>query len=535
MSFTPFLFFLFLIPIPIIIHFISQRNLEVEDFPTLVFLVKSESRLMRWLRLKRWILLFLRIAVIVSIVLAGVNLLIPFSFFDPAELYLRDNSPSMNRFENVRKGAILIPNEGGIPDISRIVEKYRIGTIVSDGQGNGFREIIRRGGFYPGIDLERKSLPSGNLGIIDFEKGPSFTSRPLHLQFTVLNEYDKEKIVESELKIDGRVVEKREITIDPGVNTVKFSVSPEEGLHEGKLTIEDREGFNFDNTHNFALNVMNPVEVTLISTEKPERTAAALNRDYFNVQWNRDWENVAGDLFIFLGNDSVLSEAEVPEDKPGILCVENCSGFDSMEVTDEKLSTPLEIKGISGFNKLYSMDKIPLKYNCVLKGERIILYFSNGDPFIMKSGKHFYLPVSFENSDLSLHPVFIPFLYSLVNTALEEIPIYNVTVNEEVSFRSGERPVIQRPSGRKDVLSDGEDSVYIYTRADSTGIYRVTASGVERGVIVVNHNPEESRLKQISEDELSEIFGPPDRFNGSSFFLVLALLFSVVSGLIEQK
>ena len=64
------LFGLFAASIPIVLHFLNLRKLKRVEFSTLVFLKELQKTKIRRIRLKQWLLLLLRIAIIIFFVSA---------------------------------------------------------------------------------------------------------------------------------------------------------------------------------------------------------------------------------------------------------------------------------------------------------------------------------------------------------------------------------------------------------------------------------------------------------------------------------
>jgi len=100
---TFFLYFLPLISIPLIYHWLNKRNFNTVEFSTLQFLSQLETDAIKKLKLKNWLLLFLRTLILFLLVMAFARPVIQVDksgvkIGQGKELYLfLDNSASMNR------------------------------------------------------------------------------------------------------------------------------------------------------------------------------------------------------------------------------------------------------------------------------------------------------------------------------------------------------------------------------------------------------------------------------------------------------
>ncbi|MEA1913092.1 MAG: BatA domain-containing protein [candidate division WOR-3 bacterium] len=535
MSFPNFLFLLFLLPIPIIIHLLAKRNLEEKDFPTLLFLLKSEPRLIRWVQLKRLLLLLLRVGMIVFLVLAASNLLIPFSFFEPERLVIVDHSLSMKDRVVSEKRTLAVPNRGGVPLIFKTVMKHPIGILISDAQRNGFLELLKKQKKFPGIDLKRISLPEGNLGIIKQITGPLFAGRKIEVLFTLLNEYEGNKRTPLTLEVDGKILQKKIITLKPGINKTEFALSLKEGPHWGSLEVEDRKGFDFDNIYHFSLFVLRRINVTILSQSRPERLLAALNPIYFKVKWVQKIKKIKGDIFLV----SDIPEKELPrganETIPGIIGLSVENDFPFANEIPERVSKIAGSFPSSEFLNFQSLTDIPIHYNWKLNNGETLLHFKNGDAFIKRIGDHLFLPISLEDSDLSLHPIYIPFLYELISLLLGRGYNGNILMSEPVVITSSFKPTVISPIGKRYNPELIGENRYLFTKTEEVGIYEVSDGQRARGFISVNPDPSESRLEILKEEEETFLFGKGGYSNGTSFFLVIALLCFILGVILEKR
>ena len=161
MSFPVFLFLLPLIAVPIIIHLLASRRLKKIDFPSLLFIIRNEVRLMKWFRLKRLLLLLARIGLVIFLILSAVNIKMPFYFFDPGRTIMLDTSPSMK--ETAYKGVkgFPVPMQSGLPEFSSYLKKNPVGVLITDTQRNAFAEIIKKKEKFYGIEIKKTSFPKG--------------------------------------------------------------------------------------------------------------------------------------------------------------------------------------------------------------------------------------------------------------------------------------------------------------------------------------------------------------------------------------
>lgn len=537
MSFPQFLFLLLLIPIPIIFHFISKKLLHKKDFPSLLFILRSDRRLLRWFLIRRLLLLLLRVGVIISLIFAASNLLIPFPFFDPYNKIILDQSLSMEKLEaSSYKADIVIPNRGGVSFIHNVLKKHPIGVLVSDAQRNGFKELLKNEKRYPGINLDKISLPKGNIGIIDHQIGSPFIGEYTDIMFTILNQYKNSKSVYISLYIGDIVIRQKEVTLNQGINEIKFSLSLDEGPHKGYLVINDKDGFQFDNIRYFSLFINPLTKVIIYSLRHPERLLAALNPSFFHVNWVKTpQEEIEGDIFIIDGFPLDMISWNIGDSVPGIVCFSNAGESPYANEIPYKLSKITNISSISPFSDLKTLLNITIRYNSKLEMGRTLLYFRNGDAFLKKKKNLLFLPVSFENSDFSLHPVFIPFLYKLVSLILQKDFNKDILMDQAVILETPFNPIIVSPDDRKYIPASLGVDKYLFIHTGKSGIYEISDGFRTWGYISANPDPTETYLDTLKSEDIVILFEKKGYNNGTTFFLVIGCLLFILSAIIEKK
>ncbi len=535
MSFPFFLFFLPLIIIPIIIHFLSRKNIKKIDFPSLLFIVKKEIKLIRLIQFKKLLLLILRICLIVFLILAAANLKIPFVFLNPIETIIIDKSLSMEKQNIEEKSAIIVPNLSGIPQFSSFLKKHPIGILITDAQKNAFSEIIKKREKFPGITIKKVDFPKGNLAVIGAVSGPSFEEEDFYTNFTILNEYKEKKKTKLKLKSNVKIIKEEKTLLSEGINTIEFNLKLPKGLHQISLELEDEQGFYFDNKYYLAVNVIEKQKIYILSDDYPERLIAALVPSYFEVKWIRESSDIKEDLFIALNPDSKILRNLLENHSRGIICIQNSDNTYISNKIPDRISTVVEESSINLLNNLKSLNQIPITYNSIITKGTTLLYFKNGNPFINKIGNHIVLPISIEKNDLTLHPIFIPLLFNLINFLSDPSICRNVTMNESVAIKTSSKAEIISPKGKKYFLRKSDTVNNIFKETKELGFYKIIEGNKNRGLIAVNAHPSESKLESLSNEELKYIFGKRGFTNGASFFLILALLCLILTFFIEKR
>jgi len=537
MSFPQFLFLFLLIPVPIIFHFISKRILRNKDFPSLLFVLKSDRRLLRWFHLKRLLLLLLRVGVIVSLIFSASNLLIPLSFNEPSKTIILDRSLSMKELDiSSHKADVIVPNRGGISLIHKALKLHPIGILISDAQRNGFIKLLRGGKSYPGIDLEKISLPKGNIAIKDHQIGSPFVGEEVDIVFTLLNQYKYSKTVPFSLYIDDKELKRKDVSLNQGINEISFHLSLPEGLHKGSLVVYDKGGFEFDNIRYFTLCIIPKTKVVIYSSMNPLKLLAALNSSSFQVKWSKGpLIETEGDIFVV--DDFPLETApnSIKGSLPGIICF---SGGVKSPLADEipyKVSKIANFPVFSPFGKLQTICNIPIRYNFKLNRGQTLLYFENGDAFLKREGNLFFLPISLDESDLSLHPVYVPFLYQLIASLLKEDFNKDILIDQVVVIKAPFKPCVISPEGKRYFTDSIGDNRYLFRQTGRPGIYGVSDGTGIRGYISVNPDPTEALLDTLKTQEIVTLFGKEGYNNGTTFFLLIGFLFFVLSVLLERK
>jgi hypothetical protein len=537
MIFPEFIFLLMFIPVPIILHFISKRLLRKKDFPSLLFILKSDSRLMRWFLLKRLFLLFLRIGIVLSLIFAAANVLIPVSFYEIREKTILDKSLSMRNIDisNIEVD-VKVPNRGGKSLIREALKEHSIGILISDAQKDNFKELLKREERYPGIDLNKVPLPRGNIGIIGHQIGPSFINQEINLVFTVLNQPADLKKVLVSLYIDDKIIEKNELSIKEKINKIKFSTTLSVGTHKGYLLINDKDGFDYDNIHYFTIFLSPVINVNIYSKQYPQRLIAVLDPYYFQVSWKKEFSKEDKSDIIIVDDfpfKQILDNIE--SSKPAIICVKDKEeSFFAREI-------PYKISKINNVNSFYplkdlkELSNIPIRYNSKLIGGKTLLYFDNGDPFLIQENSIIILPFSLNESNLSLYPIYVPFLYKLISYIQGNNYKRDLQMDQKVVLETSFKPIIYSPDNRKYIPLSISNNKYLFVNTEKPGIYEIWDELKLRGYISVNPDPAESYLDTLSKYEIKRLFGEAEYSNGATFFLVIGLLLFILSIIIERK
>ncbi len=535
MSFPVFFLLFPLIIVPIIIHLISRKKLKKIDFPSLLFIVKNDVRLIRWFRLKRIFLLIIRVGLIIVLILAAANLKIPFAFVSPSETLIVDRSPSMGQVEIKSENTFIVPTKLGIPQFLQYLKKHPVGILVTDAQRNGFREILREGENFPGIRIKKISFPEGNLGIVGANAGPSFEKEKFVIKFNIFNEYKEKKKTKLILKTEGKILKEESKILKVGENILSFDLNLRKGLYQLSLELEDEEGFGFDNKFYFVVNVQERKNICIFSDIYPERLIAALSNSYFEVKWVKDIADVRGDFFVACNVNEEDELNLLKKSIPGIFCLRGETNTSISNKIPEKISTIVEGSSLKSSLKLKNLSEIPVRYNCLITEGETLIYFENGDPFISKIENHLIFPISLEKNDFSLHPVFIPFLFSIINSLSDETNCRNILLDEPLDIKSSTTPQIISPQGDKYKPYRFGENDYIFKETKECGIYKITDGNTIIGLAAVNTHPSESKLESLSDEEIRYIFGGKGFGNGAVFFLFIALLFFVLSLFLERK
>jgi len=537
MIFPEFLFLLFFVPVPIIFHFISKRLLRKKDFPSLLFILKSDSRLMRWFLLKRLFLLFIRIGIILSFIFAAANLLIPMNFYEIKEKTILDKSLSMKNIDITDIEAdISVPNRGGKSLIRDALKEHSIGILISDAQRDNFKELLEREERYPGIDLNKVSLPNENIGIIDHQIGPSFIDREINLIFTILNlPIDLKKVLVS-LSIDDKIIEQKEISLNEKINKIKLSATLSEGIHKGYLSINDKNGFDFDDIHYFTIFISPVINVNIYSKQYPQRLIAPLDPLYFRVSWKQEFSK-EDESDIVIVDDFPLKQVldSIESSKPAIICIKDKGDSFFAREIPYKISKINNVSSFYPLRDLKEISNIPIRYNSKLTGGKTLLYFNNGDAFLNKEKSIIILPFSLSESDLTLYPIYVPFLYKLITYIQGENYNRDLQMDQKIILEIPFKPVIYSPDNRKYIPLSLGNNKYLFTNTEKSGIYEIWDEFRLRGYISVNPDPAESYLDTLYRYEIETLFGKEEYNNGSTFFLLIGLLLFILSIIIEKK
>ena len=166
---------------------------------------------------------------------------------------------------------------------------------------------------------------------------------------------------------------------------------------------------------------------------------------------------------------------------------------------------------------------------------RTLLYFRNGDAFLKKKKNLLFLPVSFENSDFSLHPVFIPFLYKLVSLILQKDFNKDILMDQAVILETPFNPIIVSPDDRKYIPASLGVDKYLFIHTGKSGIYEISDGFRTWGYISANPDPTETYLDTLKSEDIVILFEKKGYNNGTTLFLVIGCLLFILSAILEKK
>ncbi len=535
MSFPAFLFLLPLVTVPIIIHLMSRKKLKKIDFPSLLFIIKSEIKIIRWFRLKRLLLLIMRVSFIILLILAAAGLKIPFVFVTPSETLILDKSPSMEKILTEDDNTFIVPTNSGIPEFMQYLKNYPGGILITDAQRNGFREILKEREKFPGINIRKVAFPAGNLGIVGASSSPGYGDEKFNVNFKILNEYKEKKNPRLVLKIEGKIIREENVILNIGENVVSFDLILPKSLYQLSLELEDEEGFGFDNKFYFIVNVQKKKDICILSDVYPEHLMSALSPSYFDVKWVKEIADVKGDFFFACSASGKNELALLQSAVPGIFCLQGRTNTSISNKIPDRISTIAEGSYFDDSSLLKNLSEFPVKYNCLIVEGKTLMYFENGDPFLSKIKNHLILPISLEENDLSLHPVFVPFLFLMISSLSEEITHGNILLDEPIFIENLTQPQVITPGKDEYKPYRVGKNYYIFKETKECGVYKIRDGKEIIGLVAVNTPPSESRLESLSPEEIEYIFGKAGFSNGSTSFIVIALLCFIFSLFLERK
>jgi hypothetical protein len=475
--------------------------------------------------------------IVLSFIFAAVNLLIPVSFYEIREKTILDNSLSMKKIDTSNiEVDVRVPNRGGKSLIRDALEENLIGTLITDAQRGNFKELLKREERYPGVNLIKVSLPNENIGIIGHQIGPSFINREINLIFTILNQPSNLKKVLFSLYIDDKIIEQRELSLNEKLNKIKFSATLSKGIHKGYLSVNDKDGFDFDNIHYFTIFLNPVINVNIYSEQYPQRLIAPLDPSYFRVNWKQEFSK-EDESDIVIADDFPLKQVldSIESSKPAIICIKNEGESHFAREIPYKISKISDVSCFYPLRDLKELSNIPMRYNYKLTGGKTLLYFNNGDAFLNKENSIIILPFSLNQSDLTLYPIYIPFLYKLITYIQGENYNRDLQMDQKIVLETPFKPIIYSPNNRRYIPLSLGNNKYLFVNTEKSGIYEIWDEFKLKGYISVNPAPAESYLDTLNRDEIENLFGDVEYNNGATFFLVVGLLLFILSMIIERK
>jgi hypothetical protein len=350
-----------------------------------------------------------------------------------------------------------------------------------------------------------------------------------------LNEYKEKKKTSLILKTESRIIRKENMILRAGENILSFDLTLPKGLYQLSLELEDKKGFEFDNKFYFTVNVHEKKSICILSDTYPERLLAALSPSYFDVKWIKEATDIKGDLFLACNVNKKDALLLLKSAIPGILCLKGKNNTSISNKVPDKISTVVSKTYPSSLAHFKNLNEIPVRYNCIITEGKTLFYFKNGDPFVSKIKNHLILPISLEKNDLSLHPVFIPFLFNMINSLSGGKIHRNILLNESIVIENAYNPQLKSPKGdnyRPHLIGEND---FIFKETKECGIYKIMDGKTITGLVAVNTHPSESVLESLSNAEIRGVFGAEDLENGATFFLVIALFFFIFSLFLEIK
>lgn len=316
------LYALFLLIVPIIVHFFRLRRFKREEFTNVKFLKKAKLQTRKSARLKKWLTLFARLLALTALILAFARPFIPHSdaAMQPKKtvVYI-DNSFSMQQKGEggpllqmaVQKLLQEFPDERPLTVLTndQIFKESRLSDLQNDLLDIDYSPVDAslkttalkaktifaehedsRNQFMAISDFQRKNLEDEP----KFDKTTEVDFIQLegknHLNFSIDSVYSPpEKMDGQELKLnisasrenseklpvelyrDDQLVSKNTAEFDKdSLTTTKFNLSDENKNFEGHFSISDNS-LQFDNDFYFSLQNPQAIKVVSIGTDKANR------------------------------------------------------------------------------------------------------------------------------------------------------------------------------------------------------------------------------------------------------------------------
>jgi len=530
MIYINFLYILPLIVIPILIHLFSLKRFEKMDFSSLQFLLEENPRLKRWIRIRELLLLLTRISLILLLVFAGGLKLISFRFPVNTSLpTILDTSASMEGRTHQKK-YISTFNKCGIADMNKTLGLYKKGKLISDFQKISFNEILKQKKKFPLITPQIVNLPSTNTGVRKVLVSPSFDKKKTNITVLIYHKGIGEK-KNIDIKVDGISVAKLTKFISPGRGEIEISATFNKGAHYGDVLIQPGDSIPFDDIRFFSFQTLPNASFAIYADSFPVILSKAMNKKYFISEWKEEVVPSSGKNFCIITDFSKsISYFFIKHFyKGGIISITDHT--DLPPGLEAKKISPVYAKitnGKGNFSGILPFIKeIPIKYKYRIAGGDVLLRFSDFEPAAVKYQNYIFLPFSLENNELIYHTSYIPFFFYLVSEILSPFGPQNKNLNDTIVAKNG---IVTDPEGMKFKLDFSNDSLYILQKR---GIYTIESEG-KMYYIAVNPCDGEYNLEVLKKSEFNSVFGSVKRYDGTSFFLFVFLVFLLIETLLER-
>ncbi len=613
-----FLFGLFALAIPVIIHLFHFRKAQKVLYSDTRFLQSVKKVSQAKLKLKHYLILAARLLFITFLVLTFAQPFIPAERGGEqaqlVDIYL-DNSYSMsNQVESNISGldvAVQVANEiiSAYPEGTRFrlldnnfksnSQYYASKGVVSDrlteatysAVSRSAGEVIKRLEVLP-VDLQNQrreifllsdfqkrsgmeealgngfdSTFNAYLVPVRFEetknvyvdtvflKKPVIFSNSENVVFIELANTGEQAVEEMPVSfsVNGMQVSNTSISIPPRSKErisfqLNFSLRP---YNECRIAFEEYP-VTFDNEFYFGIREAGKVQIVEIKDEA-DRTAVErvyADSSYFSFrsfrQGNMDYGAIQdADLVVVNGVASLDGNLQsallsYKENGGSIFLIPGSEGFpQSVSLLASNLT--LSPSSVREAVRLAPVPKENPFFDDIFEGDQItfdmpraqalqkwagsvesILDLQTGNPFLGRSGETYLLavPLKDEFTSFHQHALFVPVMYKIAFNSLElsnslyqtteenfvNVQIDNLQPDVVYKLRNGDQEVIpdQRITGRT-------LSMEIPSYTLQPGFYELTADGEVINLLAFNHNPEESQLDQLSEEQLVAIADRTER------------------------
>jgi hypothetical protein len=480
------LFYLFALPLPIIIHLLERRRIKKVPFPSIRILKKTEKGKSGFLKLKDLLLLITRTLIILFLVLGFAKPIKPqkgFTILDDS-WDMMERSGSSTLFEKGKKIAEKISRENGytiflasgssyrpeaIPTYKRFYLKSRIKNIT----------FITNKARIPGINTIQVTGDGDEISVdsVWLEDPLPIPESTNSLYIGVKNHTDRPIRRTCTLIWNNDTTN---FTIDLAPNSmnlisqdIRFS---HPGIYVGLVDIGE-DGLTINNRRYFVFEVTKKIKVRIVEGSSSFFIKKALNPAYFDISITKYPGPKKFDVTIFsdappqkVREASLVLFGDKLGSKPvgGFLNLEEIN-FSHPIFSIFKGDTRSDIKKIK-FYKRYIPDSSMAP----------IARFSDGTPAIMELGPktiYFNFFPDKASTDLVLSPNFVPLIFRTCGwLAKENIGRKNLVIGD--IFRTGVSDAspyeILTPEGKEKVMPQTtRDGIFLTMAPESPGIYKI--------------------------------------------------------------